>query len=172
MISIWNEAGYVWVSQCLDELPRPFACSWPWALLTFYYAGLSRDYSIGDRDAWRIAQKLEFIAGDPNGPISELCFAPSDICYKNGQHLKSNATRGRTQFTKTESPFTRGDGGHQDHCHVALKPFRRLFWKYIQCATHRVSPCVLYHSQSGRPGLSVSHWVSVGTPRALMFLPF
>jgi hypothetical protein len=94
---------------------------------SLHYAGLARDYYIGDSDAWRIAKKLEFMASDPNGPIAELFFAPLDIWYKNGQHLKSNAMRGKTQFTETESPFTVGVGGHQDHCHVALKPFRRLF---------------------------------------------
>lgn len=94
---------------------------------SLHYAGLARDYSIRDSDGFRIARKLEFIASDPNGPIEELFFAPLDIWYKNGEHLKSRAMRGKTQFSKTESPFTVGVGEHMDHCHVALKPLRRLF---------------------------------------------
>jgi hypothetical protein len=89
---------------------------------SFHYEGLARDYSVFDSDASMIARKLEFIASDPNGPIAELFYAPLDIWYKDGQHLKSGAMRGRAK-----SPFTLGVGGHQDHCHVALKRFRRLF---------------------------------------------
>ena len=89
---------------------------------SLHYTGLARDYYIGDSDASLIARKLEFIASDPNGPIAELFFAPLDIWYKNGAYLKSGAVRG-----KKTNLFTVGVGGHQDHCHVALKPFCRLF---------------------------------------------
>lgn len=92
---------------------------------SYHYLGLARDY---DKNAGTIAKALEFIASNPNGPIAELFYAPLDIWYKEGQHLNSRAMRGRTQFTKTESPFTLGVGGHMHHCHVALKRFGpRLF---------------------------------------------
>ena len=81
------------------------------AASSLHYAGTARDYGMHDSDAVAIARALEFIAAQPNGPIEELFFAPLGIWYKNGQKMKSAPLR---------------VGGHQDHCHVALKPFRRL----------------------------------------------
>ena len=90
---------------------------------SLHYEGLARDYAVSDSDASMIARQFELIASDPNGPIAELFFAPLNIWYKNGQRLASGALRGKP----AECAFVMGVGGHEDHCHVALKPFKRLF---------------------------------------------
>jgi|ERR1039458_7942213 hypothetical protein len=76
---------------------------------SLHYLGLARDY---DSNAATIARSLEFIASNSHGPIAELFYAPLGIWYKNGQQLDSGALR---------------VGGHQTHCHVALKQFGQLF---------------------------------------------
>jgi hypothetical protein len=80
--------------------------------LSNHYFGTARDYGVHDSDAHGIARRLEFIATQQNGPISELYFAPLDIWYKDGRRVEDGA---------------RVIGGHLDHCHVALHPSRRLF---------------------------------------------
>src|ERR1035438_8837349 len=71
-----------------------------------HFVGTARDYGIHDSDAYSIARKLEFIAAQTNSPIAELFFAPLGIWYKNGRRVENGALV---------------IGGHQDHCHVALK---------------------------------------------------
>ena len=79
--------------------------------LSAHFFGTARDYGVHDSDAYGIARSLEFIASLPSGPIAELYFAPLGIWYKNGQKVENGP---------------RVIGGHQDHCHVALHPSRRL----------------------------------------------
>jgi hypothetical protein len=80
--------------------------------LSNHYFGTARDYGIHDSDAYGIARHLEFVAAQAHGPVAELFFAPLGIWYKNGRIVENGALV---------------IGGHQDHCHVALHPGRRLF---------------------------------------------
>jgi hypothetical protein len=81
-----------------------------------HFVGTARDYGQHDSNACAVARKLELIALQPNGPIAELycSVGPQEgIFIRNGQRL-------------SPVPLTLWTS-HRDHCHVALKPGRRLF---------------------------------------------
>jgi hypothetical protein len=80
-----------------------------------HYVGAARDYGAQESDASAVARQLEFIALQPGGPIAELFCAVGgvSIFIKDGRRLSP------------VSPSLRAL--HRNHCHVALKPGRRLF---------------------------------------------
>jgi hypothetical protein len=81
---------------------------------SYHYVGSARDYGRHTCDAEAVARKLEVIAMQPRGPVAELFYSPSGTFIKNGRRLLA---RDNSEIVKK----------HWTHCHVALKPGRRLF---------------------------------------------
>ncbi len=82
--------------------------------LSFHYLGTARDYpQLPNSDDTAIARRLEFIALQPDGPIVELFSANASIFIKDGQRISPVKIDLWNE--------------HLNHCHVALKPGRRLF---------------------------------------------
>jgi hypothetical protein len=80
-----------------------------------HYTGTARDYGVSTSDAEMVASKLHYIAVAPDTPIAELfcSVGATQVFIKNGRRLSP------VPPTLLSS--------HRDHCHVALKPGRRLF---------------------------------------------
>ncbi|MEP7363470.1 MAG: peptidoglycan-binding domain-containing protein [Acidobacteriota bacterium] len=78
---------------------------------SYHYKSLARDYGLWDSDAATVAKTLEPVARSHNSPIFELFFAPLNIWYKEGRPIDGSRV-----------------GGHQDHCHVALRQGKHLIF--------------------------------------------